>query len=111
MITPACDEDRYRLYGVQDIHESCAGNLKLAVKQWFGDTQFFVPQPFNMFMYCPVGTDGSVINGDNPSKPGDYVILKAWIDCIVAISACPQEFNNAAGWYPTEINVEILEEK
>jgi uncharacterized protein YcgI (DUF1989 family) len=109
LITPACDEDRYRLYGVQSGHPSCAGNLRLAVAPWFESERFFVPQPLNMFMYCPVGTDGSVMNGPNPSKPGDYVVLKAWIDCLVAISACPQEFNNAAGWYPTEIEVEILE--
>jgi uncharacterized protein YcgI (DUF1989 family) len=109
LITPACDEDRYRLYGVQGDHASCAGNLSQAVSPWFKSTRMFVPQPFNMFMYCPVGADGSVTNGPNPSKPGDYVVLKAWIDCLVAISACPQEFNNAAGWYPTEIEVEILE--
>jgi uncharacterized protein YcgI (DUF1989 family) len=109
LITPACDEDRYRLYGVQSEHPSCGDNLKLAVAPWFKTTRFFVPQPFNMFMYCPVGPNGSVVNGPNPSKPGDYVVLKAWINCLVAISACPQEFNNAAGWYPTEIAVEILE--
>ncbi len=109
LITPACDEDRYRLYGVQGGHPSCAGNLALAVAPWLGSTPFFVPQPFNLFMCCPVGADGSVTNGPNPSKPGDHVVLKAWIDCVIAISACPQEFNNAAGWYPTEIEVEILE--
>ena len=43
------------------------------------------------------------------ATPGDYIVLKAWIDLVIAISACPQEFNNAAGWYPTEILVEILE--
>jgi uncharacterized protein YcgI (DUF1989 family) len=109
LITPACDADRYRLYGVRGDHPSCACNMKLAMEPYFKDTRFYVPQPFNMFMCCPVGPDNSVINGPNPSKPGDYVILKAWIDCIVAISACPQEFNNAAGWYPTEIEVEIME--
>jgi uncharacterized protein YcgI (DUF1989 family) len=109
LITPACDEHRYRLYGVQGAHASCAGNLRHAVAPWFGGTKFFEPQSVNLFMYCPVGADGSVINGPNPSKPGDYIVLKAWIDCVVAISACPQEFNNAAGWYPTEIAVEILE--
>jgi len=25
------------------------------------------------------------------SKPGDYVVLKAEMDCIVAFSACPQD--------------------
>ena len=108
LLTAPCDEHRYRLYGIQGEHASCAGNLRQAVSPFFDAKSLYVPQPFNMFMYCPVGADGSVINGPNPSKPGDHVILKAWIDCIIAISACPQEFNNAAGWYPTEITVDIL---
>jgi uncharacterized protein len=109
LMTAACDEHRYRLYGVQGDHPSCAGNLRAAMMSHFKTTRFYVPQPFNMFMNVPIGADGSVMNSENPSKPGDYVVLKAWIDCIVAISACPQEFNNAAGWYPTEIAVDILE--
>ena len=35
--------------------------------------------------------------------------MKAWIDVICAISACPQEFNPITGWYPTEVLVEVLE--
>ncbi|MCW5771206.1 MAG: urea carboxylase-associated family protein [Rhodospirillaceae bacterium] len=109
LLTPACDEHRYRLYGAPPGHPSCAGNLQLAVARWFEGRAFAAPQSVNLFMYCPVGADGSVVNGPNPSKPGDHLILKAWMDCLIAISACPQEFNNAAGWYPTEIQVDILE--
>ena len=47
--------------------------------------------------------------GRAPSRPGDYIVLRAWIDVIVAISACPQEFNPITGWYPTELEVEIME--
>lgn len=110
LLTAACDEHRYRLYGVKGHHPSCAGNLHDTMEPHFGDRRFYVPQPFNLFMDIPVGPDNSVFNGPNPSKPGDYVVLKAWIDCIIAISACPQEFNNAAGWYPTEILVDIFSE-
>jgi uncharacterized protein YcgI (DUF1989 family) len=48
-----------------------------------------------------------VETGDNPSKPGDCVVFKAWIDCIAVLSACPQEFNPVAGWYPTDLHVGI----
>jgi uncharacterized protein YcgI (DUF1989 family) len=51
-----------------------------------------------------------VLTCENPSKPGDYVVFKAWIDSIIAISACPQEFNPIAGWYPTELHVALFEE-
>ena len=109
LLPAPCDEHRYRLYGVQGDHPSCAGNLREAMRTYFGTADFYVPQPFNMFMNVPVHADGGVANSENPSRPGDHVLLKAWIDCVVAISACPQEFNNAAGWYPTPINVDIYE--
>jgi uncharacterized protein len=109
LLTAACDEHRYRLYGVQDDHPSCAGNLRKVMAPYFKTERFYVPQPFNIFANVAIGADGSVLNGPSPSKPGDHVIMKAWIDIIVAISACPQEFNPIAGWYPTEIQVDVLE--
>lgn len=108
LLTAACDEHRYRLYGLQDEHRSCAGNLREVMAPYFGGERFYVPQPFNIFANVPIGADGSVLNGPAPSKPGDYVVMKAWVDVVVAISACPQEFNPIAGWYPSEIVVEIL---
>ena len=68
-----------------------------------------MPQPVNLFMNVGVFPDGRVETGDNPSKPGDCVVFKAWIDSIVALSACPQEFNPVAGWYPTDLHVGIYE--
>lgn len=109
LLTAACDEHRYRLYGVQGEHRSCVGNLREVMAPFFGSQRFYVPQPFNIFADIPVGADGSVLTGPAPSKPGDHVVMKAWIDIVVAISACPQEFNPIAGWYPSEVLVEILE--
>lgn len=109
LLTASCDEHRYRLYGLAEQHRSCAGNLREVMEPYFKTTRFYVPQPFNVFANVPIGADGSVLNGPAPSKPGDYILLKAWIDVIVAISACPQEFNPITGWYPTELNVDIME--
>ena len=44
-----------------------------------------------------------------PSKPGDSMVLKAWIDGVVALSACPQEFHSVADWYLTDLHVGIYE--
>ena len=108
LLTAACDEHRYRLYGVEGGHPSCAGNLRRAMASHFPG-RMAIPQPVNFFMNVAVFPDGRVETGANPSKPGDHVLLKAWIDLVVAISACPQEFNPAAGWYPTDLKVEICE--
>ncbi len=109
LLTAACDEHRYRLYGVDPGHRSCVGNLREVMEPYFETGQFYVPQPFNVFANVQVGADGSVITGEAPSNAGDHVVMKAWIDLVVAISACPQEFNPITGWYPTELEVEILE--
>jgi uncharacterized protein len=109
LLTAACDEHRYRLYGVDAGHRSCVGNLREVMEPYFGTSAFYVPQPFNVFANVRIGSDGSVVNGEAPSKAGDYIVMKAWIDLIIAISACPQEFNPISGWYPTEVEVEILE--
>ncbi len=109
LLTAACDCHRYRLYGLQTDHRSCTSNLQEVMEPHLGTLPFYVPQPFNIFANVPIGADGSVLTGPSPSKPGDHIILRAWIDQIVAISACPQEFNPITGWFPTELNIEILE--
>ena len=108
LLTAPCDEHSYRLYGLQGEHASCAGNFRHVMTPFLGVVPF-IPQPVNLFMRVEVSPDGRVETGDNPSKPGDCVVFKAWIDCIVALSACPQEFNPVAGWYPTDLHVGIYE--
>lgn len=108
MLTAACDSHRYRLYGVQDDHPSCAGNLQKTMAE-LGHKIVHIPSPVNFFAHVEIGRDGTVMNGPMPpSKAGDHVILRAWIDCYVSVSACPQEFNPISGWYPTELNASIL---
>ena len=38
-----------------------------------------------------VAADGKTGWGEPVSKPGDYVVLRAVMDCVVAMSACPQD--------------------
>ena len=108
LLTAPCDEHRYRLYGVQGEHASCTGNFRQVMAPYLGDKPF-VPQPVNLFMQVAVLPDGRVETGDCPSTAGDCVVFKAWIDTIVALSACPQEFNPVAGWYPTDLHIGIYE--
>jgi uncharacterized protein YcgI (DUF1989 family) len=68
-----------------------------------------IPQPINLFMNVGVFPDGRVETGDNFSKPGDCVVCKAWVDGVVALSACAQEFHPVADWYPSGLQVGIYE--
>ena len=44
------------------------------------------------------------------TRPGDYVVLRAEMDCIVAMSACPQDMVpiNGADCVPTEAHFEVI---
>jgi uncharacterized protein YcgI (DUF1989 family) len=86
----ACDLFRYITLGVKDYHDSCADNLRLAMMA-IGMPIADVPQPFNLWMNTPVGADGRITWNPPVSKAGDTVVLRAEMDCIVAMSACPQD--------------------
>jgi uncharacterized protein YcgI (DUF1989 family) len=86
----ACDRHRYRLLGCGDDHDNCADNLHLALSK-LGISAPETPSPLNLWMNIPVSPDGGVDFQPPVSKPGDYVVLRAEMDAVVAFSACPQD--------------------
>ena len=56
-------------------------------------------------------TPGGGLSFEAPTcKPGDYVLLRAELDCIVAMSACPQDIlpiNGKTG-KTTEAHYEVI---
>ena len=86
----ACDLFRYVGLGVQVYHDNCSDNLRMALSA-IGERATEVPQPFNIWMNIPVRPDGSIDWLPTVSKPGDRVELRAEMDCIVVMSACPQD--------------------
>jgi uncharacterized protein YcgI (DUF1989 family) len=86
----ACDEHRYRLLGCEEGHANCTDNLHLALAE-IAFTVRETPSPLNLWMNIPV-LDGGTIDYLPPvSKPGDYVVIRAEMDVVVAFSACPQD--------------------
>src|SRR5690242_21262333 len=59
-----------------------------AAMQGLGLTPPECPSPLNLFMNIPWTPTGSLSFDPPTTKPGDYVTLKAELDCIVAMSAC-----------------------
>ncbi|MES2540097.1 MAG: DUF1989 domain-containing protein, partial [Pseudomonadota bacterium] len=89
---------------------NCTDNLHGALRQIdlrAGDC----PAPLNLWMNIPVDSDGRISWGEPLSKPGDYVVLRAMIDCIVVMSTCPQDMIpiNGANCTPTEVHYRILD--
>ena len=105
----ACDRWRYRLLGVEGYHDNCADNLAGAMRE-LGLSESHVPAPLNLFMNIPWQADGALSFEAPLSSPGDYVVFRAEMDCVVAMSACPQDLLpiNGAGREPTEAHFEVI---
>ena len=104
----ACDIIRYRQLGVEDYHENCHDNLHAAMAA-LGLKIPRTPAPLNMWMNIPVGADNECGWLPPVSKPGDYVTLRAEMDCIVAMSACPQDMVPVNAGHPVETHFEIID--
>jgi uncharacterized protein YcgI (DUF1989 family) len=104
----ACDRYRYALLGCTTYHDNCTDNLAAALAA-LGLQTPETPSPWNLFMNIPVQADGSLSFEPPVCKPGDYVLLRAELDCVVAFSACPQDMVpiNGAACRPTEAHIEL----
>jgi uncharacterized protein YcgI (DUF1989 family) len=105
----ACDRYRYEQLGCKEYHDNCTDNLRAALVA-LGLTPPETPSPFNLFMNIPVAGDGSVSFEAPLCKAGDYIALRAEMDCIVALSACPQDLLpiNGTDRKPTGFSYEIV---
>ena len=86
----ACDNYRYGLLGCKEYHDNCTDNL-FAAMQGLGLVPPECPSPLNLFMNIPWTPSGKISFDPPTSKPGDAVTLRAELDCVVAMSACPQD--------------------
>jgi uncharacterized protein YcgI (DUF1989 family) len=107
LLCAACDPARYEGLGVQGWHASCQENLRTAMAA-LGHPEVEVPQPINLFMNIPVRADGSIGWEPALTRPGDSITFRAERDCLVVLSACPQDIvviNNRA---PGPLELELL---
>lgn len=85
LYTPCC---RYALearFGVS--RDGCHENLARALGPW-GLSLPDVPDPLNLFFNVTIAGDGRLTIGKHRSRPGDRVVLRAEMDCLVAVSTC-----------------------
>lgn len=105
----ACDNYRYGLLGCTEYHDNCTDNLAAGLYE-LGLTAPVTPSPFNIFMNIPWTEDGELSFDPPESKPGDYVLLEAQMDLVIAFSACPQDILPVNGRQrtPVEAHFQIL---
>ncbi|WP_330230623.1 urea carboxylase-associated family protein [Nocardia sp. NBC_00508] len=102
MLIAACDPERYAALG-DPVHASCADNLRRAMAERGHEALPFIPQPINIFMRVPVSDIGDLPWLDAPTAPGDTITFRAEMDCIVVVSACPQDHTVINGAGPTPL--------
>lgn len=70
--------------------DGCFENLEKAIEP-FGISADDIPGPFNVFMNTGIKDDGELYVAATPSRKGDYVELRAEMDCLAAVSACADD--------------------
>ena len=108
MLIAACDPTRYTGLGVDGWHASCQENLQRAMAG-FGYETVEVPQSINLFMNIPVREDGSLAWEPALTKPGDSVTFRAELDCLVVVSACPQDIVAINDKKPTSVAIDLVD--
>jgi len=107
MLCAACDPERYEGLGVEGWHASCEENLRKAMAA-LGHERIEIPQPINLFMNIPVDKNGELGWEPAPTKAGDHVVLRAEMDIVLAVSACPQDIVSINDGNPTPLAIDLL---
>ena len=102
----ACDRYRYELLGCRDYHRNCTDNFwEAMVGEGYKPVQ--LPSPFNLWQNTPVEA-GDIIKPNPPvSKKGDYVVMRAEMNLVICLSACPQDITSICGNKPRNAHFEI----
>jgi uncharacterized protein len=108
LIASACTPYDYPLrFGERGVgHRACLANLRDALTPW-GIREHDIPDPMNVFMNQVVHPDGTTEVLEPLSKPGDHLDIRMLEDCILALSACPQDLTPCNGWEITDLRVDI----
>lgn len=107
LLTP-CSADTFRIiYGHQQPHRGCFGNLCEVLKPYDIPSDS-IPTTFNIFMHVTVNDEtGKVTVLPPKSKSGDHVVLEAKMDLVAGITACAAEMSNNYAFKP--IGYEVME--
>lgn len=103
----ACSPYDYPIrFGVTG-HPSCLAILSDALEVHH-IPEHLIPDPFNVFMNTEVAENGQIAVRAPLSKAGDYIEFHAEMDCLVAMTACPQDQNACNGYRITPLQVDVF---
>ncbi len=99
------------IHGIKD-HHNCYDILAKAVTP-YGLTHYDVHGVFNFFMNVSYDANGRMIIRPPVAKKGDYMDVRAEMDVLGAIAACPGDINptNGEDRVPKPLKIEIYEKE
>jgi len=92
LLAGSCNAEIDKVRYAVDGHHGCVENF-LAALAPYGIARKDIPMSLNLFMNCPVEASGAWTIAAPVSKAGDYIDLRAEMDCVIALSNCPQDLN------------------
>lgn len=108
LLFSSCSAYDYRVrFGLTTDHNSCLSILASALAP-YGIPEAMIPDPFNIFQRTEITADWRLETREPLSKPGDFLEFQAEADCLVALTACPQDQNPCNGWKITDINLVLV---
>tara|TARA_Y100000994_G_C15585963_1_gene398522 strand:+ start:111 stop:632 length:522 start_codon:yes stop_codon:yes gene_type:complete len=102
----ACDRYRYEQLGCDTYHRNCTDNLwEAMISSGYKITE--TPSPFNLWQNTPVEPDGTIKPNAPAYQKGDYIVMRAEMNLVICLSACPQDITAINGNKPRNAHYEI----
>jgi uncharacterized protein YcgI (DUF1989 family) len=107
IIVPCCDHERYaRDFNIHD-HRHCLGNL-IEARDLLGlDFDIRGEQAWNVFMHNRVMPEGAVVTDAAVHEAGSTITLRAEMDLVALLSACPQDLTPRNAFDPTSMKLVV----
>lgn len=111
-LMPSCDSALYRMLRAAPDHINCADNFRAALESLGLTPPTPMPTPLNLFQNTPF-PDGKLAVLPPESKPGDFVVFRAEMDCVVVMTACPFDLApvNGADCVPKDAAYTVLKQR
>ncbi|GAB5415636.1 MAG: urea carboxylase-associated family protein [Congregibacter sp.] len=105
MLAPCHKDKRGRLRSGPDLGRSCVSILQKSLCD-VGVSCDVIPPTFNIFMNVAGGNgNGALRVGAPHSKAGDYITVRARLDLVVALTACPDAHANSDALKPIDFHI------
>jgi hypothetical protein len=106
LLFPPCHSYVYEHMFKVGPRPGCQDNLAAALAP-FGLSFDDIPDPLNIFMRTGIDANQALFVGKTPARAGDYVEIRAEMDCLVGLTACADDVTECNGGQCTRIGYAI----